>query len=139
MVQLVQPDMISYDLVDLDDEDFAEWKRMKKEESRARQMRRIREKVGVLKQLKRELRQAHKLSRMESGFLGIHWWHLKYWDIEGWVKKEEPTSPTIVNIKVKSPSTPHLLYPSQSPTTPSSHYRSLDLNDFENWGDLATA
>ena len=91
MVQLVQPDMISYDLVDLDDEDFAEWKRMKKEESRARQMRRIREKVGVLKQLKRELRQAHKLSRMESGFLGIHWWHLKYWDIEGWVKKEEPT------------------------------------------------
>ena len=75
-------------------------------------MRRIREKAGVLKQLKRELRQAHKLSKTESGFLGIHWWHLKYWDIEGWVKKEEPTSLTIVNIKVESPSTPHLLYPS---------------------------
>ena len=139
MVQLIQPDMISYDLVDLEEEDFAEWKWMKEEESRARQMRRIREKVGVLKQLKRELRQTHKLSRTESSFPGIRWWHLKYWDIEGWVKKEEPTSPTIVNIKVESPSTPHLLYPSQSPTTPSSHYRSLDPNDFENWGDLATA
>ena len=76
---------------------------------------------------------------MENGFPGIRWWHLKYWDIEGRVKKEELTSPTIVNIKVKSPSTPHLQYPSQSPTMPSSHYRSLDPNDFENWGDLATA
>ena len=102
-------------------------------------MRRIREKAGVLKQLKRELRQAHKLSRTENGFPGICWWHLKYWDIEGRVKKEEPTSPTIVNIKVESPSTPHLQYPSQSPTTPSSCYRSLNLNDFENWADLATA
>ena len=85
---------------------------MKEEELRARRMRRIREKAGVLKQLKRELRQAHKLSRMESGFPGICWLHMKYWDIEGWVKKEEPTSPTIVNIKVESPSTPHLQYPS---------------------------
>ena len=139
VVQLIQPDTRSYDLIDLEEEDFTEWKQMKEEESRARRMRRIRERAGVLKQLKRELRQAHKLSRMESGFLGIRWWHLKYWDIEGWVKKEEPTSPTIVNIKVESPSTPHLLYPSQSPTMPSSCYRSLDLNDFENWGDLATA
>ena len=48
-------------------------------------------------------------------------------------------SPTIVNIKVESPSTPHLLHPSRSPTTPSSRYYSLDLNDFENWGDFATA
>ena len=61
-------------------------------------MRRIREKAGVLKQLKRELRQAHKLSKTENGFPGIHWWHLKYWDIEGWVKKEELTLPTIVNM-----------------------------------------
>ena len=62
VVQLIQPDTISYDLANLEEEDFAEWRRMKEEESRARQMRRIREKVGVLKQLKRELRQAHKLS-----------------------------------------------------------------------------
>ena len=108
VVQLIQPDTISYDLADLEEEDFSEWRRMKEEESRARRMRRIREKAGVLKQLKRELRQAHKLSRMENGFPGIRWWHLKYWDIEGRVKKEEPTSPTIVNIKVESPSTPHL-------------------------------
>ena len=139
VVQLIQPDTISYNFADLEEEDFTEWRRMKEEELRARRMRRIREKAGVLKQLKRELQQAHKLSRMESGFLGICWWHLKYWDIEGRVKKEEPTSPTIVNIKVESPSTPHLLYPSQSPTTPSLCYRSLDLNDFKNWGDLATA
>ena len=112
---------------------------MKEEESRARQMKRIREKAGVLKQLKRELRQVHKLSQTENGFLGICWWHLKYWDIEGRVKKEELTLPTIVNIKVESPSTPHLQYPSRSPTTPSSRYRSLDPNDFENWEDLANA
>ena len=139
MVQLIQPDTISYDLADLEEENFAEWRRMKEEESRARQMRRIRERAGVLKQLKRELWQAHKLSRTESGFPGIRWWHLKYWDDGLRNKKEESTSPTIVNIKVELPSTPHLQYPSQSPTTPSSHYHSLDPNDFKNWGDLATA
>ena len=131
VVQLIQPDIISYD--------FTEWRRMKEEESRARWMRRIREKAGALKQLKKELRQAHKLSWMERGFPGICWWHLKYWDEGLRVKKEEPTLPMIVNIKVKLPSTPHLLHPSKSPTTPSSHYRSLDLNNFKNWGDLATA
>ena len=93
---------------------------------------------GVLKQLKRELRQAHKLNQMESGILGIRWWHLKYWDKVLRVKKEELTSPTMVNIKVELPSTPHLQYPSRSPTTPSSCYCSLDPNDFENWGDLDT-
>ena len=108
VVQLIQPDTKSYDLTDLEEENFAEWRRMKEEELRARQMRRIREKAGVLKQLKRELRQTHKLSQMESGFPGICWWHLKYWDEGLSVKKEEQTSPTIVNIKVKSPSTPHL-------------------------------
>ena len=75
-------------------------------------MRRIRERAGVLKQLKRELRQVHKMSRMESGFPGICWWHLKYWDEGLRVKKEEQTSLTIVNIKVELPSTPHLQYPS---------------------------
>ena len=138
VVQLIQPDMILYNLANLEEEDFAEWRRMKEEELRARQMRRIRERAGVLKQLKRELQQAHKLSRMESGFPGICWWHMKYWDKGLRVKKEEPTSPTIVNIKVELPSTPHLQYPSRSPTTPSC-YRSIDPNDFKDWGDLATA
>ena len=62
VVQLIQPDTISYDLANLEEEDFAEWRRMKEEELRARRMKRIREKAGVLKQLKRELRQVHKLS-----------------------------------------------------------------------------
>ena len=42
-------------------------------------MRKIRAKVVLLKKLKRELRIVHKLSQTESGFPGIHWWHLKYW------------------------------------------------------------
>ena len=42
-------------------------------------------------------------------------------------------------IKIKTPPTPKLLYPSGSPTTLSSHYHSLDPNNFENWGDFATA
>ena len=103
----VQPDTISYDLANLEEEDFAEWRRMKKEELRVRQMQRIRERVSVHKKLKRELRQAHKLSQMESGFSGICWWHLKCWDGDMGLKtkKEEPSSPTLVNIKVESP--PH--------------------------------
>ena len=36
VVQLIQPDTISYDLRDLEEEDFAEWRRMKEEELRAR-------------------------------------------------------------------------------------------------------
>ena len=36
VVQLIQPDMISYDLRDLEEEDFAGWRRMKEEELRAR-------------------------------------------------------------------------------------------------------
>ena len=70
MVQLIQPDTLSYDLADLEEEDFAEWRTMKKEELRARQMRRIRERVGVLKQLKRELRQAHKWKVDFQAFAG---------------------------------------------------------------------
>ena len=36
VVQLIQPDTTSYNLADLEEEDFAEWRRMKKEELRAR-------------------------------------------------------------------------------------------------------
>ena len=42
VVQLIQPDTISYDLADLEEEDFAEWRWMKEEEARTRQMKRIR-------------------------------------------------------------------------------------------------
>ena len=34
VVQLIQPDTISYDLADLEEEDFTEWRQMKEEESR---------------------------------------------------------------------------------------------------------
>ena len=71
VIQLIQSDTISYGLQELEEEDFAEWRRMKAEELRTRQMKRRREKAGVLKELKRELRQAHKLSGMENGFPGI--------------------------------------------------------------------
>ena len=75
-------------------------------------MRRIRAKAVVLRKLKKKLRQVHKLSRTESGFPGIHWWHLKYWDedlgLE--VKKEEPLTP-ILKIKVESLPTLNLQYP----------------------------
>ena len=36
IVQVIQPDTISYDLTDLEEEDFAEWRRRKEEESRVR-------------------------------------------------------------------------------------------------------
>ena len=141
VVQLIQSNTHSYNLANLEEDDFSEWKRMKAEEAKLRQIKRIREKVGVLKKLKRGLRQVHNLTQMESGFPGIHWWHLKSWDEDLGlkVKKEEPLTPTLVNIKVKSPPTLNLQYPSRSPTTPSSHYHSLDPNDSENWGNLATA
>ena len=78
-------------------------------------------------------------AQVESGFSGICWWHLGYWDkmLGLQVKKEEPLTP-LLNIKVESPPILNLQYPSQSPTTPSSCYHSLDPNDFENWGYLAT-
>ena len=43
VVQLIQPDTISYNLADLEEEDFVEWRRMKEEESRARWMRKKQE------------------------------------------------------------------------------------------------
>ena len=79
--------------------------------------------------LKRDLRQAHKLSRTENGFKGIRWWLLDDWGKDTKVKKEEPKTP-LLNIKVEDPPTSHLTYPSTSPA--SSHYHSLDTNDFEN-------
>ena len=61
-------------------------------------------------------------------------WALKY--IKG-----EPSTP-LLNIKVESPPTPTLQYPS-SPTTPSSCYHSLDPNNFmvlvKNWNKVPRA
>ena len=36
VVKLIKPDMISYNLADLEEEDFTEWRWMKEEELRAR-------------------------------------------------------------------------------------------------------
>ena len=125
-------DTIAYDLANLGQEAVTEWKAIKKNNVRKQWMRQIRKREKLVK-LKRELRQVHKLSRTENGFLGICWWHLGYWDkmLGLQVKKEEPLTP-LLNIKVESPPILNLQYPSQSPTTPSSCYHSLDPNDFEN-------
>ena len=50
VVQVIQSDTTSYDLQELGQVDFTEWRRMKAEESKLRRMRRIREKAGVLKE-----------------------------------------------------------------------------------------
>ena len=69
-----------YDLQDLNEEDITDWRRIKKH-ARVRHMRKIRRRAELLVQLKRELRQLHKLSKTENGFPDIHWWHLGYWDM----------------------------------------------------------
>ena len=132
-------DTITYDLADLGHNTIAEWKTMKKNNTRKRQMRLIRKKAEKLVWLKRELSQMHKLSKTENGFLGICWWHLGYWDkvLGLQIKKEEPVTPTL-KIEVESPPTSNLQYPS-SPPTPLSCYCSLDPNNIMDWGDLATA
>ena len=71
IVQVIQSNTTSYSLQDLDEKDITEWRRVKAKNVRAKWMRKMREKVGVLKKLKRELRQVHKLSQTESGFPGI--------------------------------------------------------------------
>ena len=50
VIQLIQSDTISYNLQELEEEDFAEWRKMKADEMRLWQMKQIREKAGVLKQ-----------------------------------------------------------------------------------------
>ena len=70
IVQVIQSDTTTYDLQDLDAGDIAEWRRVKSKNARAKWMKKIREKVVLLKKLKKELRKAHKWSRTESGFPG---------------------------------------------------------------------
>ena len=99
----------------------------------------IRERAEKWVQLKRELRLMHKRSQTESGTMGIIWWNREYWDnsmglkrlqkLENGltVKKEEFLTPPL-HIKIKSPPTPCLHYPPSS--TSSSHFHSIDPNDF---------
>ena len=134
-VHLVQQNTCLFNLQDLDHEDIADHKRRKKNWVRQRKMERIRREVEKLVQLKRELRQAHKRSRTEAGVQGIVWWNCKYWDSgKGLkrigrvkVKKEEPSTPSL-QIKVKPSPTPTLQYPPSHTST--SHFCSIDPNDF---------
>ena len=79
IVQVIQHNTNIYNLQDLNMEDIAEWREIKKNNVKKRQMKQIRERAELLVKLKRELRQTHKLSRMENGYKGICWWSLDYW------------------------------------------------------------
>ena len=132
IVQVLQNDTTASQLTQYDDKMDKYWKEVKKSNIRRRQWRRIRKRAELLVQLKRELRQAYKLSKTEDGGNGIHWWP----ETEMWkhleVKEEEQSIPDL-NIKVDELPTPNWLYPSDP-----SCYTSLDLNNFMDWGDLAT-
>ena len=134
-VHMIQRDTCLYDISDLEPEDIAERMRIKKKQADKRRMRRIRQAAEVqarkVKQLRRELRIAHKQSKTEDGKMGIVWWSREYWD-DGktvkrlTVKKEEPVSPIWWG-QDYNPKTPMLTYPSPTPT---SRYQSIDPNDF---------
>ena len=135
-IHLVQWETCLYDLQDLKPEELAKWMRLKKKQVKRRKMRRIREKAEKLVWLKRELGLIHKWSWTESGTMGIVWWNRDHWDtgmglkrLENGqkIKKEEPSTP-LLHIKVESPPTPCLHYPPSSMS--SSHFFSIDLNDF---------
>ena len=115
-VHIIQQDTCLYDIRDLEPEDITERMRIKKKQADKRRMRRIRQAAEVqarkVKQLKRELRIAHKKSRSEDGTLGIVWWNQEYWGTGFGVKrlgikKEEPLTPQLVKVE---PPTPPLTY-----------------------------
>ena len=134
-IHMIQRDTCLYDISDLEPEDIAERMRIKKKQALKRWMRRIRRTAEIqarkVKQLRRELRLAHKKSKTEDGKLGIVWWSREYWD-DGkgqrryTVKKEEPVTPIWWG-QDYNPSTLMLTYPSLTPT---SRYQSMDPNDF---------
>ena len=72
----------------------------------------------------------HKLS-MDKSENSLCWWPLVEERKNIVVKKEEQSTP--LDIKVEEPLTPNLLYHSDPPLD-TSH-----PNNFENWGDIATA
>ena len=82
IVQVIQSATTLYDLQDLNEEDITEWRKVQKKIAQVRWMKKIRATAGLLRKLKRELRQVHKLSKTGNGFSGI-------WDIgrKHWVWK----------------------------------------------------
>ena len=134
-VHMIQWDTCLYDILDLEPEDIAERMWIKKKQADKRRMKRIRQtsEIQVMKgkQLRRELRLAHKKSKTEDGKLGIVWWNREYWD-DGksvkrlMVKKEEVITPIWWG-QDYNPSTPMLTYPILTPT---SRYQSMDPNNF---------
>ena len=78
-VHMIQRDTCLYDILYLEPEDIAERMRIKKKMALKRRMRRVRQAVEIqvrkVKQLRRELRIAHKRSKTEDGKLGIVWWN----------------------------------------------------------------
>ena len=87
---------------------------LKKNNARIMQ-RQIRKREELLVNMKRELRQVHKLSEMEDG---ICWWPTTYWWDKEKVKNEELASPLLkkeepislpLDIKAEGPPTPDLL------------------------------
>ena len=77
VVQLIQPDTISYDLADLEEEDFAEWRWMKEEELRARRMRKSRCVKAVEKGVTAS-------SQIESNREWFPWHMLVAFEVLGW-------------------------------------------------------
>ena len=135
-VHIIQRDTCLYDIQDLNPEDIAERLRIKKKQADKRRMMRMRRtaeiQAGKVKRLRRELQIAHKKSRTEDGTLGIVWWNQEYWGTGFGVKrlgikKEEPSTPSLL-IKVEHPPTPPLTYPPSRTST--SRFRSIDPNDF---------
>ena len=133
-IHFIQHDTCLFDIQDLDPEDIAERLRIKKKQALKRRMRRIRQAVEIqvrkVKQLRRELRIAHKRSRTEDGVLGIVWWNQEYWGTGFGVKrleikKEEPSTPLL---KVEPLPTPPLTYPPSRTST--SRFHSIDPNEF---------
>ena len=136
---LIQWETCLYNLQDLEPEELTDHKRRKNNAVRRRKMKKIREAVEKLVQLKRELRLMHKRSRTESGQQGIVWWNREYWDTGMGMKRlrtlengknvtKEESSTLSLWIKVKSPPTPCLHYPPSSMS--SSCFCSIDPNDF---------
>ena len=82
------------------------WRSIKKKNARVRHMRKIRRRAELMVQLKRELRQTHKLSRTESGFPG------GIWDIgiEHWVWKSKRRNLQLHHFTLKSRVPPHQTY-----------------------------
>ena len=74
-IHMIQRDTCLYDISDLQPEDITERIRIKKKQADKRRMKRMRLTAEIqarkVKQLRRELRLAHKKNRMEDGELGI--------------------------------------------------------------------